>query len=242
MKRLLLIFVTFVSCGQERNVRLTDKIDPDIVIVNIEEGDRDFIGKVLLTIDSCKPKLIAIDAWFVDEKDNFQDSVLMTALKIVDNDILGYTLDSLGLPLKSHDKFRNYVSAEGLAVLDNVDGISSHITPINTIDNEEHELFPLVIVKKWRPDFVNRFDKDETIPIKFTRTIDQYVHFNGSSLTTRENLKDIEDKIVLLGYLGPSNEDKQFTPVRQVIKHKHGDPDTYGVVVIANEIRTILND
>lgn len=240
MKRLILVFITFTSFGQG-HVHLTEKVDPDIIIINIEEGDRAFIGKLLLTIDSCNPKLIAIDAWFINEKDSYQDSILVTALRLIDNDILGYTLDPDGLPLRSHYKFRNFVSGEGLAVLDNIDGISSHITPVHVIEGEEHELLPLTIVKKWKPDFINRFDKDETIPIEFTRTLDQFVHFNGSGLTVKSNFQYLQDKVVLLGYLGPSNEDKHFSPIRQVMNYKDGEPDTYGVVIIANEILTILN-
>jgi len=229
-----------MSCEKERNVRITDEVDPDIVLVNIEEGDRAFIGKLLLTIDSCKPKLIVVDAWFVEEKDNYQDSVLIAALQLVNNDILGYTLDSKGNPLKSHSKFRDYVSAEGLAVLDNINGISSHITPVRIIDTKKHELLPLTIVKKWKPDFVDNFNNGETVPIIFTRTIDQFVHFNGSHLITGDNLEDLRDKIVLLGYLGPTNEDKHFTPIRQVMNYNDDEPDTYGVVIVANEILTIL--
>ncbi len=43
-----------------------------------------------------------------------------------------------------------------------------------------------------------------------------------------------------MGYLGPSNEDKHFTPLRSLGRYDADEPDTYGLVIIANEIRTIL--
>jgi hypothetical protein len=125
-------------------------------------------------------------------------------------------------------------------VVDNIDGISSHITPVRIIDGEVHESFPLKILKAWKPGFTNGFDKNEAIPINFTRTLDQFVHFDASNVDVEHNLNDLKDKVVILGYLGPSNEDKHFTPIRQVVRYPEGQPDTYGAVLVANEIRTIL--
>lgn len=240
MNRLLLLLIIFSACVS-KSAKTVDTIDPDIVLINIEEGDRSFISRTLLTIDSCKPKLIGIDAWFIQEKDSAQDIALVNALKNVNNVILGYTLDTFGQPIKSHLKFRAHVADEGLAVLQNEDGLSSHFTPITLIDDKENEHISLRIVRKWRPDFPVDIDKGKTIPINFTRTLDQFVHLNGSDLTVAKNLKDINNKIVLFGYLGPSNEDKHFTPFRKKLNIKNSEPDTYGVVIIANEIRTILN-
>lgn|GEM_PF-4441206 len=42
MQRPPLIFITVRSCGQGRNVQLTDWDDPDVVLINIEERDRAF--------------------------------------------------------------------------------------------------------------------------------------------------------------------------------------------------------
>ena len=237
--RFIYLLILFTSCTKSY-VQLTDEIDPDIVLVNIEDGDRAFIGELLLAIDSCQPKLIGIDSWFVQEKEKELDSVLSHALKIIDNDILAYTLDSLQKPRKSHDKFRVNVSAEGLAVVDIRNGLSSHITPLNLIDGQTCKLFALKIVEWWMPDFEHGFADNQTIPIIFSRTLDQYIHYNGSEITYAEHQSKLKDKIVLLGYIGPSSEDKHFTPIRSKIEYEQHEPDTYGVVVIANEIRTIL--
>jgi CHASE2 domain-containing sensor protein len=238
---LFLILHTFNGNSTDiYSVRLTNQIDPEIVLINIGDGDRASIGKMLLAIDSCKPILIALDTWFVNERDSIQDSVLTAALRTVQNDILGYTLDSSGKPLKSNLKFKSVVSDEGLATVEQIDGISSIITPIRIIDSVIHELFPLTIIKHWKPEFKHSIKLNQSIPIKFTRTLEQFVHFDNMELKTKNHCNFLNNKIILLGYLGPSNEDKHFTPIRFGKNYADYQPDTYGLVMIANEIRTIL--
>ena len=239
LMRILFILFLFTACTKS-NVQLTDEIDSEIVLINMEEGDRAFIGDLLLTVDSCKPVLIGIDAWFVQEKDYQHDFVLANALKTIDNDILAYTLDSSFNPRKSHEKFREFVSAEGLAVVTFLNGLSSHFTPLTVVDDKVCVHFALKIVEWWQPGFIHDFEPNQIIPTKFTRTLDQFNHYSGSEITTAEHLSKLQNKIVLLGYIGPSNEDKHFTPIRSEINFQKNEPDTYGVVIIANQIRTIL--
>jgi hypothetical protein len=174
----------------------------------------------------------------IKQKDPFQDSVLMYALKNIQNDLLSYTTDSAGNLLRSHAKFTSLVSGEGIA---NVYGneLSTNIIPIENINGASYENFALAVTKYWKPDFRHNFKKGELIPVKFTRCLDHFVHYEGSELEA-ENCKDLKSKIVLVGYLGPSNEDKHFTPMRLFGKFDADEPDTYGLVIIANEIRTIL--
>lgn len=228
-----------IKQGREQ-VLLSNTIDPDIVLINLEEGDRSFIGKLLLKIDSCKPFLIGLDGWFKGEKDSIQDSVLMKALEVVQNDILGYVFDSTDVPMKLNPKFGSLVKDQGSLLVEGPEGFSNFFTPIQTIYNENHEHFSLKVIKHWKPNFKVNFKTNEFIPIKFTRTLNQFVHFNGSELTAN-NCKDLKNKVVLLGYLGPGDEDKHFTPLRSVGRYDADEPDTYGLVIVANEIRTILD-
>ena len=76
MRRLLLssvIFLLFLfnQC-QTPHVRLEGG-DPDIVLVNIENGDRTFIAQLLSKIDSLKPVVVGINANFKSPKDTKQD-------------------------------------------------------------------------------------------------------------------------------------------------------------------------
>jgi hypothetical protein len=155
-------------------VSLADSIDPDIVLINFEEGDRAFIGNLLLKINSCKPQLIAIDARFEEEKDEKQDSVLINALQQIQNDVLGYTLDSNGKAIYPFNKLRSHASSEGSILLAKDKELSVAFYPIETSANEIHEHFALKVVKLWKHDFKHSFKNDQWVPIKFQH------HWNSS--------------------------------------------------------------
>ena len=221
-------------------VELTDKVDPEIILINIGDGDRASIANLLLLIDSCKPVLIGVDAWFIGEKDSVRDTQLHAAFRIIQNDILAYTLDSAGNPLYSNKNFRAWVSDEGLAWSESYNGLSTDIIPIKLINKEPHENFSLKIIKHWKPGFKHTLKLNEPIHIKFSRTLRQFSHFEGSELREKNVCEYLKNKVVLVGYIGPGNLDKHFTPIRHVKEYKDDEPDTYGLVIQANAIRTIL--
>jgi len=238
---LFIVIVTFQLGCRTPEVELTNERDPDIVLVNIGEVDRAEIAKMLLKIDSFKPKLIAVDVWFVKEKDSLLDSKLVDALKAIDKDILSYAFEPSGKLVKSHDKFRSHALDDGLAVIEVVDGLSQEFIPIRKVGNAIHEHFALKILRHWKPGFQCKVKPNKSIPVKFTRTLEQFMRVEGVDIN-RDMVENIfKDKIVMLGYIGPTNEDKHFTPIRLVKNYPEKEPDTYGVVTIANAIRTLLD-
>lgn len=101
---LFLILLLLQQC-QVPSVNLTDKVDPDIVFVNMENGDRAFLGKLLLKIDSLHPILIGIDAIFAEQRDPKQDSILMASFRKINNDILVYDINQNGIYSHSNKNF-----------------------------------------------------------------------------------------------------------------------------------------
>ena len=236
----LLSFVVFTKCQSKYSVRLTNQVDPDIVLINIEQGDRAFIGNLLMKIDSCQPLLIGVDAWFIKEKTETEDSVLVNAFKQIQNDFVTYFFDSSWQVSKSHEKFTRFVSGEGLAMGNIDNGLQSSFTPVMKVGDKIYEQFALKIIKHWKPEYNRNFSPGKPVTINFTRTLEQFFHFDGSLIDDVEKSM-LKNKIVLLGYLGPESEDKHFTPIRMVKKFTDNEPDTYGLVIIANEIRTLLD-
>jgi len=238
----LILLNTLFSCNsQERYfVDITNRIDPDIVLVNIGNANRATIGEMLLTINRCNPRVIGFDGWFRDKKDSSQDSILLNALDSIQNDILAYFIDSTNTIVKSNTIFSSHVTDEGLVAAEEINGLVGSIKTIQTINNIEHSLFALKIIKLWKPEFKTSLKTNQTIPIKYTRMLDQFIHFDYSDLNYVAP-EALRNKIILLGFLGPGNEDKHFTPLRLVRPNDTNDPDTYGLVIIANEIRTILD-
>jgi CHASE2 domain-containing sensor protein len=224
-------------------VNLVGSADPDIVLVNIEDGNREFIGKVLLKIDSLNPILIGIDVFFTGKKTPREDSTLVNSLQKIKNDILIYGVGKNNSFEHSESTFTQYVSNEGFLKYDRTLGLISNLTPLPKIENKVQESFAYTIVKHWKPDFSPDVKENQQIPINYQRTLEKYLRLDGS-LLLGTNIDDFElkNKIFLVGYIGPGKEDKYSTPLRFVGKElEHDEPDTYGLVIIANQIRTLLN-
>jgi len=70
------------------------------------------------------------------------------------------------------------------------------------------------------------------------------VRFSSWVKDTNFDSVKIKDKIVLLGYLGPTDEDKKHTPMKMEslsITNTEWEKDTYGVVILANIVRMVLH-
>lgn len=241
---LVFTFLFFLNCKSPvPKVNLVGSADPDIVLVNIEDGDREFIGKVLLKIDSLKPILIGIDVFFLNKKSPREDSILINSLQKVNNDILSYGIGDNNIFEHSELSFTQYVTDEGFLKYDRTLGLISNMTPLPKIEGKVHESFAYKIVKHWKPDFKPDIKENQQIKINYQRTLDKYLKLDGSFLlgTSIDNF-ELKDKIFLVGYIGPGKEDKYSTPLRFVGKElEHDEPDTYGLVIIANQIRTLLD-
>jgi CHASE2 domain-containing sensor protein len=244
MKILLASVISvFFACNQKkvfREVARTEKIDQDIILINIGNSTRTEIAALILDIEKCKPLIVGIDVLFLKNRQSLEDSILANAIEKVSNDILAYRFDSTGKEERSLEKFRKFVNNEGYVNLDLINGVSSHFTPLKEVGGKLYESFALRIIKQWKPDFKHNLGVNESIPILFQRSQQQYYYFVKEDLLDKNVCELLENKIVLVGFLGPGDEDKQFTPIRSNDKELEGNPDTYGLVIQANAIRTIL--
>jgi CHASE2 domain-containing sensor protein len=239
----IFLFLLFSQCKNPLpSVNLVRSADPDIVLINIEEGDRRFIGKVLSKLDSLHPILIGVDVLFLGQKKPSQDSILVEALKKIKNDILVYELNKNNTFGYSDPVFTRFAFDQGLLHYEKTLGLISHMIPLQKIEGKIHESFAFKIVKYWKPDFKPRFEVNQRIPINYQRSQKKFLVIEGSDLINI-NITDIDlrNNIFLVGYLGPGNEDKYRTPLRLVGEElEQNEPDTYGVVIVANQIRSIL--
>jgi len=238
----LLLFGSFTCNSKKvyREVARTEKIDPDIILFNIGNSNRAKIAALLLDINKCSPLMIGVDVVFPKHKESEEDSILSAALEKMNNDILAYRFDSTGKEERSIDKFRKFASDEGYITLDRREGISSHFTPIKDVNGKLYESFALKVIKQWKPEFKYDLTLDKSVPVLFQRSQQQYYYFVKADLLDKNVCELLKNKIVLVGFLGPGDEDKQFTPIRSNDKDQEGKPDTYGLVILANAIRTIL--
>jgi len=236
---LLSLLLTFAKCGSP--VTPESSFDSDIVLINIEDGDRAFIGKLLLKLDSLQPAVIGINVKFQARKK--QDSILIDALKKIKNDVLVYNVNKDGSVNGSDSVLSALAGARGNLYYEVRLGLITTTVPLQKVNDSVHESFAFKIIKYWKPDFSSQIRVNEKIDIKYTRSLERFYVLNGSELiqTNIDNL-ELSNKVFLVGYAGPGNEDKHFTPLRRIAERKYesNEPDSYGLVIIANEIRTIL--
>ncbi|MEO6611848.1 MAG: CHASE2 domain-containing protein [Chitinophagaceae bacterium] len=223
------------------SVNLTSDISRTIILVGIGDTDRSQLASYLLAVDSCEPAVVGIDAVFFDMRTHFEDSLLENAFRKVRNDIIPFKFNRIDSPVLSLERFRNNVLDQGYVNTDIKDGVISHFTPLKELGGKVYESFALKIVKKYDPSFNGNISVNESIPIKFTRTDKQFLLIDAREFWNVEK-DSLKGKIVLLGFLGPGMGDKKFTPIRYAQKYLDTVPDTYGVVIIANEITTLLEE
>lgn len=235
-------FEIFVRFSEKTHiVSLTGKADPDIVLINIGEADRASIAKLIKSVDSCRPAVVAINVLFEDERNDISDSLLVSSLKQANNDFLSYLRDEYDTERRSNVIFRNLVEGEGLVFRQKTRGVITKFVPWEIRDDIDRESLALKIVNFWKPELETTIRPNKPLRIQFARTSEQFLKFEASNFSAKESGEFIKGKVVLIGYLGPRNEDKYFTPIRYVKMFSQKEPDTYGIVILANEIRTIMN-
>jgi len=176
-------FLLFASCKNPvPSVNLVNSQDPDIILVNIENGDRKFICKVLLKIDSLNPILIGINVLFEGTKTSKEDSILKEALKKIDTDILPYGLNKQNEFESSNSIFTVFAKDKGFLKHERTIGLISNMTPIPIIEDEIHESFAYKIVKHWKPGFRPAIETNQQIPINYQRQLENFLRLDGSFL------------------------------------------------------------
>lgn len=135
---------------------------------------------------------------------------------------------------------------------------SRTFAPKEDIKKERNLCFAAKIAEKYAPEKVSRLIQrnNEVEYINFKGSIKKYQLIDheqlrqmGADSTANSALKVLfKDKIVLLGYMGPtintktsSDEDKFFTPMNPIYIGK-SSRDMYGIVVHANIISMILDE
>ncbi|MFT6941110.1 MAG: hypothetical protein ACJASN_002607, partial [Cyclobacteriaceae bacterium] len=87
-------------------------------------------------------------------------------------------------------------------------------------------------------DFLKKMDTNQT-DIVISKLSNQFKVFDFNQLI---NCEQLTDKVVIFGYLGPTNEDKFQTYARYHDNSDRKGPDMYGPIVIANQILMLLKE
>ena len=242
---LFIVSLTVSACGQGTpNVKTEKGADPDIVLINIGNCDRASISRIIRAVDSCQPAVIVVYAVFPRLKDPTGDSLLAQALRAAPNDILAFIINEKGETTASNALFTSEAAAAAEIDFEFTNGLVSRFTPLRKENGADKELLPLAVVKKWKPGFRYSIRPDQQLDIVYRYRASQYLTLTGDLFTDPGvEPRLLKGKVVILGFLGPGKEDLKKTPLRFLMDPEppQNEPDTYGTVILANQVRTILD-
>jgi CHASE2 domain-containing sensor protein len=234
------------------------KVDTNIVLVNLSNLSRAEISRQVNIINSFNPKVVGIDAIFQEEKEFFSDSLLADAFSKCRNLVLVSKLDKYreesdvyDTLLSSIEIFNKYAS-NGFANLPNDDKVSfrtiREFKPVSKTNGAKVKSFAVKIAEIYNPEALQALNKrdNEIEKINYVGNYNKFYYIDAYQVLSGESdISFIKDKIVLMGFMGRSLNDKTFediyfTPLNERYAGK-AFPDMYGVVIHANIISMILS-
>lgn len=228
-------------------------IEDSIVLVGVGDYDRGVIAREIEILNTLNPKVISIDVAFPNYKGDKADKRLVTALMTSKQVVIPSEISSMGT---------DYYGKEMIMVSLTCSG--EFFYPINTVSGfmsvereKDKETIPSKFMQ-WQEamGYKYRHFSIETAMLfdslrtnEFIKAHDRFVDIdfkNGKrkfkTFSVQEVLKnrltkaDIEGKIVMLGFLGPGNQDKHISPLNS----SSGKPDMYGLEYLAYIVAQIL--
>ena len=257
MTKIFLVFLLAIAASCECQTK-DDAANDELVIINIGKRYRLGIAQEIAIINSLAPKVVALDTYFPNEKDQYSDSLLISTLNTCKglvmmslikeytgkNDVSYNELDG-SLPkflanskigfansILENDQFQ---TLKRFSIYEKVNNLTIYHFAVRA--SMEYDSLKTMEFISGKPRVIDvEYIGDE----KMFKTFSDFDVFNG-----KVRREDIEGKIVLFGYIGPYegytgdyDEDKFFSPLNgRMPPYK---PDMYGVVFHANIIAQIL--
>lgn len=246
---LLVIALLFFGCSKARE-------DSPIVFINIQNFDRAQLAQLFRKADAAHPKLILLDLWFPSESDVMSDSILSSVLLQMQSKVVyshrfesveKIRLDSIigTNNTRTLDQFRKSGSPSGHVTSFGVPISGKMVSksfPVR-IHYQEKTSWHVSLLSAQELDSLKtaRFLQENTNEIELDLDqdrIDRYTRIdeNWSTLLT-EDWSNLNDRLVIFGYIGPTSEDKKYTLLND---NDYTSPDTYGPIILAEIISTVL--
>lgn len=240
-------------------LRTDQKIDTNIVLVNIGHLSRSDIGKQIEIINRYEPKVIGIDAFFRSKKAFSEDLQLIMSLSQVKNLVLVSDLekpnsdftcfDSLST---SHPQFNQFAMNGFADVITDNESFRTirQFSPQFCFQDTTLFSFPVRLAQTFSPESVKKLmaRNNERESINWRGNFTKFYSIDYPDLLNEDiDYSFLKGKIVIMGYMGervigePSLEDTFFTPMNPQSAGR-AYPDMYGVTVHANTVSMILNE
>lgn len=220
-----------------------------LVLINVENKNREEIAFLLQRIEEGKPKVIGLDIIFPDKKDSASDELLKQTFAGYNNIVLPFiaSFDSSITETKNHDFFQT--SPAGFVNLVGEDREFSTIRYYYPVYNNV-PAFTTSVLHMYDPTKASTlFNKGQKkTEIRYFGNIQNFAYQTFDEIMNPSFDPGIlKDKIVLLGYMGSSDgssgaldEDRFFTPLNPRLSGR-SHPDMYGSLIHANILRMTLD-
>lgn len=243
--------LSYSKLGKAQNT----KIDPNIVVINIGQADREGIAMLIEKTAQLQPKVIGLDVTFSGPRDPHKDSLLRETIRRHPHLVLAvkYETDTANKLIATGNYFLKDSKEFGYVNFPNDDKETVRAYYPFKKDEKIHDLvlpsFSSTLVRLYDSTAYGKISKkvDKKVIINYTRTVSdrkkQYMVVEPDDLLT-DNLDPaaIKGKIALLAYVNidPNDiEDKKFTPMNEKFAGK-STPDMNGIFVHANIISMVL--
>lgn len=238
------ISIFIASCaskGEKSNNSFRDGFEDRVTLINIGYGSRDYIATVLDKISECNPKVVGLDVFFLKPGDSLHDAHLASAIASVPTvmAVEEFKEDSY---VESIPLFTKNAIAEGL--VEEIDGVADVFKPFRVLRDSTGKRetlgylsFPLVqeYDLERAKKYIGKVEVDDEYLLEYIYPKESFKVYQYENLDF--DCVDIEDKIIILGYLGPAQEDRFKIP----LKDENGENlEMYASVIIANQVVSLL--
>lgn len=231
----------------------SQSVRDSIVLIGVGDYDREIIAREIEIINSFTPKVIAIDIALPEYHGDKADRRLVKAMMSSKQVIIPSRISSLGLDyygkelimvsLTCAGPFFYPVNTESGFVSAEIDTAQQTI-PAKFMQWQDatgyrYRHFSVETAMKFDSLRTNDFIKahDRLVDINFERAKSKFKTFSVQEILKGKLTKaDIEGKIVMVGFLGPGNQDKHISPLNS----NFNEPDMYGLEYLAIIVAQIL--
>lgn len=243
----IFIFLTLISlaCSSQ------DIID-SIVLVNVGTASRERVAELLSSINQHEPKVIAIDLQFSSEKNSRVDNKLIDALNKCNNLVMVSVIEHYSIQTLSHDKFMlgclpkfTTNAKTGFANLIIEEDQFSSIKKFSLweyVSDSKELSFALQVAYNFDSIRAASYElnHNQFNELDFKGAFNKFKRFSLEDVIGRKvDGAAIRGKIVLIGFLGPGDDDRFYAPLLN-INDGQGKPNIYGLEFHAQVLAQIM--
>ena len=238
---LVAMMILAFSCIREKHGEYIahDSTDDPIILINIKEYGRDSITAILNHLANCNPKTIGLNARFQVFTGSKTDSLLADAIRLTGKVVLSDSRNSKNQILESHYFFSSNANKNGMMILSGENDIATKYMPLYEDSHGQRLSFPFHLAFAFDPDKAETIFKDFRVNgyrnIVYRKTLQEFTVLAEDEIYC----ENVDGKIVILGVLGPGDEDLVRTPLDEATGNS--ESKTRGTVIAANIVLDILN-